>query len=637
MGKNKTAKSNSNKSNSVDVIEDNPFKTIGKNNLICAIILFLSGLVIYWNSVHFEYVLDDTLVITKNNYVQEGFAGIGKIFSTESFQGYFGEQKNLLQGARYRPLSIVSFAIEQGLWGSNPFRAHLTNIIMYGLCCVFIYLVFLKLLNTTEKANPWLSLAFVTALLFTLHPVHVEAVANVKGRDEIMAVILSFASLYFSLKSLGKNKILWTLLLATSYFLALLAKENSMTFLLIIPLSLYFFKGVKWKDQFIVFGSLLLVTILYLLMRIQIIGYLFGAREITDIMNNPFYGLGMGEKYATIFYTLLEYLRLGFYPKTLTHDYYPYHVPIMQWSDIQPIASVIIYLVLGVLGIWGMGKKAIWSYAILFFLISFSIVSNIFVGVGTFMNERFLFMPSIGICLGLAYLLVKKGIQNKNKYVNYLAMILLASFILGFGYRSITRVPVWENGMTLNSAAIQVSKNSARANSFMSTALFKQGQASTDRNEKLQAYQQGMIYANKAIEIMPHYKNANLMKAGMHAELHKLDRDLTKLLAGFKEVMIRRPDISYLTQYLEYINGRSADSTTLLEFYYDSAYENLHKKYGNHQWAEHYLKMAYGIDPKNPKINFALASVYKALNNPRSAQLHQSNYEQSLGQQQSEQ
>jgi len=243
------------------------------------------------------------------------------------------------------------------------------------------------------------------------------------------------------------------------------------------------------------------------------------------------------------------------------------------------------------------------------------------------MNERFLFMPSLGICLGLAYLLVKIGIQNKNKYVNYLAMILLAGFILGFGYKSISRVPVWENGMTLNSAAIKVSKNSARANSFMSTALFKKGQASTDRNEKLEAYQQGMAYANKAIEIMPIYKNANLMKAGMHAELHKLNKDLPALLAGFKDVMGRRPDISYLTQYLEYINGRNADVYLLIDFYYDSGYTLLHQTNQNHQWAEYYLKMGYNLDPSNLKINFALASVYDALNDPRNAQLHRGNYE----------
>jgi len=73
------------------------------------IVLTLISFGLYWNTYSFEFVLDDTLVLSENNYVKKGFSGIGKILTTESFEGYFGEQKNLVEGARYRPLSLITF------------------------------------------------------------------------------------------------------------------------------------------------------------------------------------------------------------------------------------------------------------------------------------------------------------------------------------------------------------------------------------------------------------------------------------------------------------------------------------------------------------------------------------------------
>jgi hypothetical protein len=66
-----------------------------------AIILLFMAFALYWMTLSYGYVLDDQIVITDNNYTKQGFKGIGKILSTESFEGYFGEQKDLVAGARY--------------------------------------------------------------------------------------------------------------------------------------------------------------------------------------------------------------------------------------------------------------------------------------------------------------------------------------------------------------------------------------------------------------------------------------------------------------------------------------------------------------------------------------------------------
>ncbi|MFA5783185.1 MAG: hypothetical protein WC868_13035, partial [Bacteroidales bacterium] len=95
-------------------------------------LLFGFVLLLYANSLFNQYALDDRLMITENQFTKKGFNGIGDILSTDSFVGFFGKQKNLVAGGRYRPLSHITFAIEYALFGFNPFIGHLINILLYA-------------------------------------------------------------------------------------------------------------------------------------------------------------------------------------------------------------------------------------------------------------------------------------------------------------------------------------------------------------------------------------------------------------------------------------------------------------------------------------------------------------------------
>ncbi|HEX5113467.1 MAG TPA: hypothetical protein VFV79_11500, partial [Saprospiraceae bacterium] len=206
-----------------------------------AIILMVVAIGLYWTCVRFGYVLDDQIVITDNTFTKKGVDGIWDILSTESFSGYFGGQQDLVAGSRYRPLSIVTFAIEQSIFGSNPFERHLVNLLLYGLLGLLIFRIFSILIPEKEN-SPWLlSIPFLTAALYLFHPVHSEVVANIKGRDEIMTAIGALGALYFVLKYLPTKKIVWLILSGISMFLGLMSKENALTFLAVIPLTLYFF------------------------------------------------------------------------------------------------------------------------------------------------------------------------------------------------------------------------------------------------------------------------------------------------------------------------------------------------------------------------------------------------------------
>src|ERR1035437_4264305 len=87
-----------------------------------AILIAVIGFVFYFNSFFNEFALDDGIVIIKNEYVQQGLKGIPKILSKDAYDSFYRQMnaKDQLSGGRYRPLSIVTFAIEQEFIAAPP-------------------------------------------------------------------------------------------------------------------------------------------------------------------------------------------------------------------------------------------------------------------------------------------------------------------------------------------------------------------------------------------------------------------------------------------------------------------------------------------------------------------------------------
>lgn len=566
---------------------------------IPAALLFVLALGLYISTMNFQYVLDDIIVFNENQFVQKGFAGLKDIFTTESFTGYFGQQKDLLVGARYRPLSIASFAVEHQFFGQNSKVSHLINVLLYGLTALLLYRVICLFLPAFDKRNWWATLPFIASLLFVTHPVHSEVVANVKGRDEIMTMIGVLATMYFYIRYIYEPKVLWLILIALIFFVSGLAKESALPFLAVIPLTVYFFfPNSTLKRNAIALVPLTLAAVAYLVVRYNSIGYLLNVdKEITDLMNNPFHGMTGSEKYATIMYTLLEYVRLLFVPHPLTHDYYPYHIPKMNWGDIGSIGGLLMYAGMIIYAAWSMFKKSLPGYCVIFYLLTLVVVSNLLVGVGTFMNERFIYISSLGYCLLLAYWLVRKlpqWLPNNNRALTIGASIGIAIAVI-YSVLTVIRVPAWESKLSLNEAAIKVSKNSARANCFIGTALFEKYKTAETEEEKKNLLNRAEGYFQKSLEIHPVYGNSLSMKAGVAAELYKRDRDLDKLLASFLEVLKVR-HVDYIDEYNAYLAKRG-NEVALEHFYHEIGLEFFGKKHKRWNSAIKYLNDGLKYSP----------------------------------------
>ncbi len=588
-----------------------------KTKSIGLLIFILLSILLYFQCFQYGYVLDDKLAISENNFTKSGFSGIWKLLSTDTFMGYLGEENNLLPGGRYRPLSLITFAIEHQFFGLNPKLSHFINVILYGFCGLLTWVTMRRLFQERAVSKAaFICFSFLVAILFITHPIHTEAVSNIKGRDEIMSYFFSILTLSLALKYFDSKKISLILLMVISYFLGLMSKENTITFLAIIPAALLLFRSENKKAILLIGSTLLVTSLAYLALRFSIID--FSTQESTDVMNNPFVGMTSMQRYATISYTLLKYIGLMFVPAPLTHDYYPYHIPILNFGDWRAILSIVLHLslILMIPYFWKKHRKI--SFSIIFYLASISIVSNIIVGVGTFMNERFAFTASLSACIVLVYL-IKKGSKkfskNKNTFISIVGLVAVMYSIL-----TISRVPAWESELALNSAAIKVSKNSARANSFMATALFNRYKEINDNAEKQSLIYRAEPYAQKAAEILPYYKNANLMLSGIAAEKYRFDKDLNQLLSSFKTVASRRPDIEYVTTYMKYLNGR-ADQTTLANFYVDVA--QMLQQQQKYDWALHYLLTGYNDGITEPRMKTMIYNILISQGKTAQAQQYQ--------------
>ncbi len=494
-------------------------------------LIFIFAFLLYANTLTHEYTQDDAIVIYDNMFTTKGFKGIPGILKNDTFYGFFkveGKDK-LVSGGRYRPLTLVLFAVEVGLFGQSPFVGHLVNILLYGLLGVVLYLLLVRLFLARAGTPSAPLIALIAALFFIAHPVHTEVVANIKGRDEIVTLLGSLAALLFSIKAFEEKKIWLNVIAGLIFFLGLLAKENAITFLAIVPLTYFVF--IKAKPGKVALQTLpfVLAAIVFLLIRGAVLGGNFGGSTNMELMNNPFLKIENGrwvllsfsEKMATITYTLGKYLQLLVFPHPLTHDYYPRHVDLMRWGDWQVILSILIHLGLGIYALIGLLKKDLVSYGILFYLITLTVVSNIVFPIGTNMAERFIFMPSVGFCFILA-IWAAKFIQKKERNQS-LVLIVSGLVLLLFSFKTVTRNFAWKDNFTLFTTDIQVSKNSAKLRNSVGGELSAKAITLSDETARTTMLQEAVGHLKEAIKIHPTYKNAYLLLGNAHNYLKEYD------------------------------------------------------------------------------------------------------------------
>lgn len=449
-----------------------------------AALVFLSALLLYANAIGHDYALDDWMYTTGNASVQQGFSAFTDLWTKGSFPGLNGPNDN-----NYRPLALFSFMVEKQVFGLDPHIGHLINVLLFALSCALIYVLLTRVFPTLNRAFPLLMV-----LLFLFHPVHVEAVAGIKGRDDLLCLffgIVSLLQIHRYARTL-KAASYWSSVLA--FAACVLSKESGVTFLLVIPLALYFFTRIEFTRIVKIAIPYLAVAALYLVAFKSVLGGLTIAR--LPIMDNSLLAAtSTSDMLATNFVLLGKYVGLLVVPYPLSWDYSYNQIPIVSIANVWAIAGLVLYLGLGAYAVVRAKSKDVVAFAILFYLVTLSISSNLFIKIAVTFAERLLYTPSLGFCIAAPLVIAKLlAIDPEARTGHRLRWLYgtMGTVLLVFGVILVTRNEAWANNMTLFSAGVITSPNSARAQAALGNELKNEASRTTDPAKRTDLLKQAL-------------------------------------------------------------------------------------------------------------------------------------------------
>lgn len=611
------------------------FNSNGKARKYFLFFLFGLSCLLYANTIGHQWAFDDSIVIIDNDFTKMGIKGIPDLVTRDFFEGIYGKDQSELTGGRYRPLSLMMFAVEYQFFGLNPMPGHLINILMHAL---MILLLFLCLEQWFGKKS---LIPYISSLLFLVMPVHTEVVANIKSRDEILCLFLLLSTLYYLFKYLDdKDKPTKYLVISfVSYFLALLAKESAITYLPVFPFAVYIFRSNKFSSSVKWFLTYFGIAIVYVAIRAALVG-MIGEADSSDIMENPFVNSSFVEKMATIGVILLKYFTLNFFPHPFTADYSFNHIPFVDFSSPKALLGWAIYLFLGFYAAIRIWKKDVVAFGFLLYLAPLFLISNIVFNIGAPMGERFLFIPSLGFALVVGYLLQKLLPEigtNQNFLEPLKGQMVVSSLLLvifvAYGIKTVWRNPDWYDNLTLFSKDINAAPNSSKLRYYLANTQYTEYTILKDEGKQDQAM---VMLENSKLNLIEGHK----INPKFHHVTYKLGQVYTQLNDAQNAKLYLDKTLALEPNHIKShwlageIYGRLYQNYDLALQYLEKArYEfkdnspdliqklgNVYALKGDHQKAMKVFTELLETDPRNPQYYFNIGLTYQGMGNTAKAE-----------------
>ncbi|CAN5816708.1 tetratricopeptide repeat protein [soil metagenome] len=427
--------------------------------------LLLIAAAVYLNSLLNGFALDDVLIVQDNSRVHD-LGALKDIWLTPYWPSY-GVELGL-----WRPLTIFLFAVQWAIGDGGPLAFHVVNVLLHALNTLLVFVLVERV--TSRRA------ALVGALIFAVHPVHTEAVANVVGQSELLvAAFLLGACLVHSGRPPGLT-VSWSrrAVLAALFLGGLLTKEHAVVLpgLLLsldlaqrrIPLDrtgmLRYARAVSP-----VLLLLLIALTLYLVVRFHVLqGALLGIEAGPQLHF-------LREEYRVLngLRAFPEVLSLLIFPYQLAADYSPAMIlPVESWTFMTAVGAVLLgaTVLLALATPWkpAAGLPAAW------FMISFVTVSNLLFPVGVLIAERTLYLPSVALSLAVAYGWLAGAPKVSPSMRHVAAAALLLVLILG-GVRTWIRNPDWKSTRTIQYALMRDHPESYKAQWTFAIWQYRQG------------------------------------------------------------------------------------------------------------------------------------------------------------------
>lgn len=436
-------------------------------------------------SVVNSFAHDDVLIIVENARVHS-LSRLGDIFAAAYWPQPYPQDL-------YRPLTSLLLALQWFLQGGDPTVFRIVSCIGYAAATAAAFALARRLLPLTG--------AFAVALLFAVHPVHVEAVALGVNQAELAVGLLASLILarYIDARRVGPlSASHWTVLVAM-FAAAALFKESALIIpLLLIAIEWLVLEGESLRRRiqalwpgYLAFG---VVAVGVVLLRAIVLG----GQVVGTFTAEALIGLGIGDRALTMLQVVPQWLRLLAWPAHLRVDYSPGELlPAHSFGAPQLAGTIILVSAVGLI-LMTRKRVPVVAFGLTMCGVALLPVSNVIVPTGILMAERTLFLPSIGFLLaavaGVSYLIGDLAHrQPKREVVWRIGLVAVGGALLLAGAaRSIQRFTVWRSNRDLWIASIADAPKSWRVQNGFAGVMFKE-----DR------FGDGIVALERAIDASP--------------------------------------------------------------------------------------------------------------------------------------
>ena len=576
--------------------------------MVISLLLILSIIIAYGQVKNFDFVgYDDQEYITENSHVQKGLTVESIIWAFTSFHS-----------ANWHPLTWLSHMLDCELYGLNPMGHHWTNLTFHMINTILLFLV-LKLMTGAI----WRS-AFVAAL-FALHPLHVESVAWVSERKDVLCTFFGLLMIFSYYRYVKISSLKNYLLVIIFFSLGLMSKPMLVTFpFVLLLLDFWPLKRFQFKDDRIIqsdgvtcfgfkeFFQLILEKIPLLIPVVISCILTFLAQKSGGAVKG-LVALSLKTRVANALVSYVSYVLKAIWPSKLT-VFYPHPgdtLTAWQISGAFLVITVAIFLSMR------LSKKYPYIGVGLFWYLGTLVPVVGLVQVGEqAMADRYTYIPLIGL-----FIIVAWGVSDLMKKWHYrkIYFSLFATIILTtLTARTFFQTSHWKNGVTLFEHAIKVTENNHKAHNNLATALdsLDLDRAISHYKEALRIhpnyvialcnlgltlcdkgnYDEAVLYFTKALKINPQKTDTRMDLANIFF----LQAKPEKAISQYREIL-----------KTDYENANA---------HYNLAYMlSTQKKIDQ---AEHHYKEALRINPEYSKAHYNLGNILLSQGKTKEAATH---------------
>lgn len=340
-------------------------------------VIFLVVLLGFSNVISGDFVADDMFYIVNNESIRSLF----------SYDLFFPKKNTFFTSFNtYRPIYNFVLAVEYALFGLNSIPYHIFNILLHTINTFFLYLLTLK--YTDKKL-----LALLTAIIFAVHPIHTEAVSNITGLSEVLTSFFALFAIWLYSKS--KKLDIYYISSLLCYLFAIFSKENGVVALgviILLDVCSNWSNFSKLKPKLFYYGGYFFVLFSYLLLKINLRGSIINNKNLIFIDS-------FSSRIYTMSLVFIKYICLLIFPNKLIALYDTTIIKIVNQINFEVALALILIFALLITGVILLWYQRLIAFSILFFFGTMSVVSNVFFDIGVIMAERFLYFPSISVCL----------------------------------------------------------------------------------------------------------------------------------------------------------------------------------------------------------------------------------------------